>query len=289
MKKISLTVLLSLGMILGVNAQKYDYFGAERAEERWTLGLHGGTGMILGDVAGKPAYQAGIHVEKVVNPWFSLRFTGTYGQFSGQDLSPTTDIRNNSALNGSRDSIITPYLSFDTVNTRVFMNYQMKSTDIGLQGKVNLIHLFSKSYTGGFDLYAVGGIGYQFYRTQMDMAQGNAQYDFNQITATDNAGITTQLANLQDGVFETVADNGKQMGLLGYRNFALKGGAGIRQRLGNHLAIGLEAQYLFVQDDQLDGKEFPIPVVDPTTLNSSYKASDADGVGTASVFVQFIF
>ena len=284
MNKHILSVFILLLVSVGVWGQKYGYYGASKADEHWSIGVHGGAGLLLGDVAGSPAIQGGIMLEKVVSPWFSVRLNGNYGQYRGQDFTATTDIRDNSALNGTRDSIIVPYLAFDTVNTRVFMNYNMQSVDFSLQGKVNVIRLLSASYQGGFDFYGFGGIGYQFYGVKMDMAKNGVQYDFSQITATDKVGVLSQLAALQDGEFETIANNSKQLGILGYRNFSLSGGIGIRQRVGNHFAVGLESRYVFVQDDQLDGKQFPIPA-----QNAAYKVNAVDALATGSLFFQVLF
>lgn len=255
------------------NAQgQFKYFGTTKEAETSSIGLQLGTGIILGDVQGKPAYQGSIYYQYHFQRWLDGRISVGYGKYTGFDTKPNYAIAPNKLLNGTSDSTV----NYTDIG-KVYQNYSASIIDIGVQAKINLIHAFSKSYNGSFSIYALGGIGILSNVTKTDAKDGNGKiYPYNSITSTDAAAVTTQLNSMRDNTYESFADtdNGKNSYLM------LTGGGGLRLRISAKSALGVEGLIKYTANDYLDGQA----LID---LNTSSKSTDI--ILNGGLFFEFLF
>lgn len=249
---------------------QFKYFGTTKEAETGSIGLQLGTGMIIGDVKGKTAYQGNLYYQQHFRRWLDGRIVVGFGKYTGFDTKPTFAIAPNKLLNGTSDSTV----NYTDIG-KVYQNYSASVIDIAVQGKINLIHAFSKSYNGGFSVYALGGIGVLSNVTKTDAKDGSGKiYPYNSITSTDAAAVTTQLNSMRDKTYESYADYDK------VSHLTLMGGGGLRFRLGAKAAVGLEGVIKYTGNDFLDGQAWS----DNLTLS---KGSDI--IVNGGVFFEFLF
>lgn len=253
------------------NAQgQFKYFGTTKEAETSSIGLQLGTGIILGDVQGKPAYQGSLYYQHHFRRWLDGRISVGYGKYTGFDTKPTSAIAPNKLLNGTSDSTV----NYTDIG-KVYQNYSASIIDISLQAKINLIQAFSKSYNKGFSIYVLGGIGVLSNVTKTDVKDANGKiYPYNSITSTDAATVTTQLNSMRDNTYESFADYDK------VSHLTLMGGGGFRFRLGAKAALGLEGAVKYTGNDFLDGQAW---------ANNLELSKGSDLILNGGLFFEFLF
>jgi opacity protein-like surface antigen len=262
------SLIIFIGLLLsGFSLQaQYGYYGIQQGNSGgWSIGLRGGTSLVLGDVDFElpGSYEAGFFVQKRVSSFVDFRLYMSAGENYGLDTRPSSGIRNNAALNGTRSDAFRPYVNYDTVNALVFHNFNMEYYDAQLMIKLNLNRLFFPR-AENWDLYVSGGLGTLLYVTYINAVDDRNQlYDYGSIQVSDPfdpVAVRTQLAEMRDGTYETVFDEEfiSRPGLGDFHIFAttFTAAAGMRFKLSPQWAIGVEGRYLYTREDMLDGQKW---------------------------------
>lgn len=238
------------------------YYGVEKLlEERWSVGVNLGVSTLNADVESRgPGLQLGIYGQKTVSRVLDFRLQLFAGRIWGLDTEPTTGYANNWVWNGDANSDI-DYTQDSVGATPVYMNYQMTYFEAAALFKFNINRLFSPVGTENWDLYLLGGGGVFLYRTQVDAYNdaGGSIYDFSQISSSGADNIRNELKSILDGDYESSAqqDIVNKSGIGKYAlNTPLQVGLGFKVLLADHYDIGVEARYLFINDDLLDGQRW---------------------------------
>lgn len=259
-----LFVFVLLLMSSPLHAQ-YGYYGVEKnSASMWSLGVKGGSSIILGDVDYTlgGGYEVGIYIQKRVTKVIDFRLNIDKGVASGMNAYPSSGIRNNAALNGERAESYQPSIAYDTVLDRFYHNYKTDYYNASLSIKVNLNRIFAP-YTDSWDLYVAGGVGSLLFASYIDAAdaQGN-MYDLTQITISDpidTEEIRQQLDAMRDGTYETVfAEDFSRPGLGQHHIFTTSytAAAGIRFKISERSYLGLEGKYVSTPEDLLDAQQW---------------------------------
>ncbi len=246
-----------------------------KPRNQWEIGIKGGLFQVSGDIPAKflsPGF--GAHVRKAFGYIFSLRLEYMYGIGKGQAWRTAQNFRKNSAW--ANTGYFAPYRtnggpiifqngSGATANAgdQIYYNYKTNVQDLSLEGVVTLNNIrFHKSKTG-FNVYGFAGVGGSVYDTKIDALDGNNQrYNYNTIAQSsydDRKSKIKELKNLQDGEYETDAENqGERRPKLFGKTFKPSGtvGMGIAFKLSNRLNLALEDRWTFIKDDLLDGQRW---------------------------------
>lgn len=246
-----------------------------KPRNQWEIGIKGGLFQVSGDIPAKflsPGF--GVHVRKAFGYIFSLRMEYMYGIGKGQSWRIAENFFKNTAWAGR--GYFAPYRTLagpvvfqngagatSNANDKIFYNYKTTTQDLSIQGVVTLNNIrFHKSKTG-FNVYGFAGVGGSVYDTKVDALDGNNQkYNFNTIAQSsfDNRkSKIKELKNLQDGEYETPAENhGERRPKLFGDTFKPSGtvGLGIAFKLSNRLNLALEDRWTFIKDDLLDGQRW---------------------------------
>jgi outer membrane protein OmpA-like peptidoglycan-associated protein len=246
-----------------------------KPRNQWEIGIKGGLFQVSGDLPAKflsPGF--GAHVRKAFGYIFSLRMEYMYGVGKGQAWRQTQNYRKNAAW--ANTGYFAPYRtpagpivfqngagSTSASPDVVYYNYKTVVQDLSLEGVVTLNNIrFHKSKTG-FNFYGFAGVGGSIYDTKVDALDGNSnKYNFNAIAQSsfDNRkSKIKELKNLQDGEYETPAENqGDRRPKLFGDTFKPSGtvGAGIAFKLSNRINLALEDRWTFIKDDLLDGQRW---------------------------------
>lgn len=255
------------------------YYGLEENSETWCVGLKVGHVFIQGDVAPVfPAYELGVYGQKSLGRALDIRLQVQGGQARGLDGEPTYAYWANNAWNGTNN----PDATYDSLG-QVYYNYQMTHYDLSLLFKLNLNRL--GAYGGeGWDLYVLGGVGALMYQTRVDaLNDRNQPYEFERISASDPKEAKASLRDLLDGTYETPAEQDfiTSSSLGDYRvNTFFSLGAGLKFMLGDHIGLGAEGRFTFINDDLLDGQQW----ADNQTITA-----DTDRLISASLLLDYTF
>lgn len=272
------TMLFSVSPI-SLHAQ---YYGVKEPRQgNWSIGVNVGISLLNGDVnTDSPEFEGGLFVQKSVSRVLDFRVGFRTGASSGLDLSPTTGFRFNSALNGETDSTY----FYDSTH-QVFLNYKMKYHELDFLFKLNLNRMFSQEGADGWDLYALAGVGVQFYQTYTNVwdESANAIYSYENIDISDPITTKQNLKEMLDASYETPTQrdviNNSQLGSY-IVNTGFVIGGGIRFNLSELLSLGLEGKYLLVGDDLLDGQQW---------LPDNQQSPDNDRLISGTITLDFSF
>jgi hypothetical protein len=244
----------SLLLPLSLSAQ---YYGIDSSpERRWSLGLLLGSGILQGDVAQNGlAWQGGLRAEYGYSRALGFSLQAQQGSFRGLDLSPSQGFRFDPARNGFQN----PSVAYDSGSV-VYYNYQSSVWDLSASAKLYLNRLFTRDGGERWDLYLGAGIGALFYRTFTDAWQEDSEslYDFSQIPADDPFETEAALLELLDGTYESYAERdplSRRFGDFSSRR-SFHACAGLRFRVQDRIALGLDGRIVSVRDDLLDGRQW---------------------------------
>jgi hypothetical protein len=264
-------LLFLLLFVAGKAHAQFKYFGLSKESETSSIGLQVGSGIILGDVQWKPYGQGSLYYQYRFQRWLAGRITIGGGRYYGADTKYTTAIEPNKVLSGGGFDSTVNYLSIG----KVYQNYQATIIDISLQAKINIIELLSRNYNKGFSVYALGGVGVLSNITKTNALGADGKvYPYNTITSDNTSAVTTQLAAMQDKTYETYADYDRNTHLV------LMGGAGVRMRLSEKIALGLEGAMKYTNNDYLDGQAWK---------NKTELSKGGDLIINAGLFCEFLF
>jgi large repetitive protein len=168
----------------------------------------------------------------------------------GQDSKKSFGIANNPVLNGETDTLL-DYYHHDTY---VYQNYKTHIDELSLEILLGLNKVRQRT---NLYPYVFAGAGITKAVAKTDQLDGNGKrYDYvNKIDSTgtsSNSEILTQLNNLNDGTYETLAD--------GNRNprwkFMPSVGVGLGYEIIKGFSIGLEHKVTWALNDVLDGQRW---------------------------------
>ncbi len=249
MKQVFKGLFFSFLYIIGLNAiiaQPSKYYGTSGAVESSSVGIQVGSGVILGDVTYSPLVQGGIYYQRHLKKWLAGRIGLSYGLYRGADTDRTGAIEPNNALNGGID----PSVNYLNVGF-VYQNYQTNIIHLDVGLKLNLIQMLSPKYDRPFSVYITGNTGFLKYATKTDAldASGNI-YPYQTIMSNNPSEIKKALSEMRDKKYESFAEFDKTNHIL------LNGGVGLRYKIGEKTAAGIESQLIYLQDDLLDGQRW---------------------------------
>ncbi|NET34448.1 MAG: hypothetical protein F6K19_20890 [Cyanothece sp. SIO1E1] len=191
---------------------------------------------------------------------FDLRGRLLYAQQLGLDATRSFDIGNNSVLNGSQNLDYTNYpANLGESQGFVFQNHQTQVFELGLEGVLTLNKLREKT---GVVASIYGGLGLDWFRTNIDQADASGNAYYNQYAGLDQqkstASIRSELKDMiLDGNYESLAD--------GFDNDG--GTVGIMPSLGVELgyevtpnfSIHAGHRFTFSGNDIMDGQQWADP------------------------------
>ncbi|MFK7922180.1 MAG: hypothetical protein AB8H47_09495 [Bacteroidia bacterium] len=282
MNYLKIRYLLSLSfLILSLQAQAQYYGVNPSVVGEWAVGLQLGSNYLRGDVPQVlPGYEIGVYAQNAFSRTMDLKIMIGGGISQGLGTEQSGGFRNNTALNGVQDSVY-----FYDSTQQIFHNYQTQHFSLSGAIKINLNRLLAPNSGDSWDLYLMAGLNFMLYETRLNVYNESTfeTYDYTQITASDPVELRSQLNEILDGTYETLAQqdvlNNTQIGNRTFRSCFL-GGAGFRIRATDHFAIGLEGRYHFILDDLLDGQQW----------NDDNSASiDNDHMITAGLTLDYIF
>jgi outer membrane protein OmpA-like peptidoglycan-associated protein len=250
-----------------------------KPRNQWEIGIKGGLFNVSGDVPSKllsPGF--GLHIRKAFGYIFSMRMEYLYGTGKGQHWRATENFAKNTAYVANQvgankysapKAIVTPTGLVQIVNTgtggreQIYYNYKTKVQDLSLQGVINLNNIrFHKSKTG-INMYGFAGVGGSIYDTKVDaLNSGGTKYTYTTIVQsayTDRRAKLKELKALQDGTYETPAENqGTRRPKLFGNTFKPSGtiGAGVAIKISNRVNFAIEDRWTFIKDDLLDGQRW---------------------------------
>ncbi len=288
-----------------------------KPRDMWELGVHGGYLQYAGDVNSQPGYGFGLHIRKSLGYVFSLRGNFMYGVAYGLNYLPSyRGIGLNRQLgvtsqlpSAAQSGIAAPNNSnakgygFNTPDDRggnlntnaagdvtanqrngtglpFYYNYRSEYAEASIQGIITLNNVkFHKEKTK-WDMFLIGGVGFQYYATSHDALDKNGSlYDFRKLKTKVGDGIS----NIE--IFGGQARQDELKGFIGAEgatsyethgeewgsledlfnggsggaaarakvNPIANGGAGIGYHLSKRVTVSLEHQVTFNDDDLLDG------------------------------------
>jgi hypothetical protein len=246
MKKIILLFLLCASTLLNAQSSYRDLPG------KWRLGFNMGGIWESSDVKPIPGLGGGFVLEKILNKradaflGFSLGFRYLGGRTYGINGTPTYDIANNEALNGTFNKAI----RYDSVPGFFYANHKTFIQEGALELKMNFPNLERKT---GIIFHLWGGIGIGKYKTWIDaLDKDGKMYDFSNIK-NQNA-TQSDLSHIFDNKYETLAQGSGTNGTL---CFIPSLGVGLGYRLGKGVALVFEEKVSFPGTNLLDGIEYP--------------------------------
>jgi hypothetical protein len=247
----------------------------------WEVGVKVGSPTIMGDVpAVFPTFGFGAHVRKSLGYTVSLRLEYFNGTATGQSWQAASNYMKNPAWanNGYLGNQVTA--SGDRVPARdaVFYNFKTKVNDLSLQTVFNFSNIKFHVAKTKVGLYALVGIGLTWYDAKVDALNGTNPYNYGSIasgTYADRKDIKSALKDLQDGTYETAAENSENttMQLFG-KNARFNGtaGLGISWRLSRRINLALEDRMIFMRDDLLDGQRWTEQPLGDASLTRNFDA-----------------
>lgn len=262
---------------------QYGYYGVDKnTTAMWSLGVKGGSPIILGDVDYTlgGGYEAGIFVQKRVTKVIDFRLTIDKGIASGMNAFPSSGIRNNASLNGERAGSFEPSIAYDTIVDRFYHNYRTDYYNAALSIKLNLNRIFAP-YADSWDLYVSAGLGSLLYASFIDAADANGNiYDLSLITVSDpidTEEIRQQLELMRDGTYETAFAADFSRPGLGERHIfttSYTAAAGLRFKISDRTALGMEGKFVYTTEDLLDAQQWD---------RDSKLTGDVDALVSASI------
>lgn len=247
----------------------------------WEFGAKVGSPSVMGDVpAIFPTFGFGVHVRKSLGYMLSLRLEYMNGTATGQSWQAASNYMKNPAwrTNGYNGNLVTASGDRIPAQEQVYYNFQTKVNDLSLQTIFNFSNIKFHVAKTKVGLYAIAGVGVSWYDVKVDALNGTAKYNFNSISSGSydtRKDVKSALKDLQDGTYETPAENGENttMQLFG-RNarFNATAGLGFSVRLSRRLNVALEDRMIFMRDDLLDGQRWNEQTAGDATLTRNFDA-----------------
>lgn len=229
-----------------------------KPRDMWELGIHAGNYFITGDVlTGLPlGLGVGVSLRKAINYTFSMRLDLLYGQTKGLDAR----------LNSSAPVGI-DYRSIADLygNNLVPRSYKTTTYGASLQGILNMGNILFHKERNKWNAYFVGGVGLYAQQTGLDFLDAAGQpYDMSGVSRDVSSASARREARrdikaVLDGDYETnVAVRNTSMRLNDETPvfINLTAGFGISRKLSRRLNLGLEYQFIYSNNDLLDGFRF---------------------------------
>ena len=293
-----------------------EYYYPAKPKHAWSLGIRGGTAMINGDINQNffrgtkpfaPGYTFGVFAKKATSYFMSLRLNYAHMRMWNTDWQPSVLTSN---LVGA-----VPELIAYTDTLGLGANHPQ------LGNRVNFYH---NSYTVSHDMtfdvmFSLGGARFHkerskvlfnvfisaggfLYRTRYDHYDENGQpYNYGNIPATNTSkpDILNALEDMQDGVYETDAENDYELKAISFLNgFTFNPsfgfGGGFTFRVNRFIDLDLETRMMYTTSDLLDGHRWSEPFAqfpgqDLSSLNyrSNGVTKDKDAYATATIGITF--
>lgn len=256
---------------------KYRY--PARPKDQWELDIFGGSFVIQGDI--KPdwtkGWGGGIGVRKAINYFFSLRGSYLFGWDKARELQPRFDVAHDNNLNGKGTNSAANYYTIPGTNTvaekTIFRNYRTTTHSVRIEGLVNLGNILFHRERNLVNVNLIAGVGAHMYRTQMDMLDKNGQIydfsaavaDFNNLKANNasqkdiNKAINADLDKILQGNYVVESKNPIK-GSLNVGHYYIvpdfNVGVGIDFHVSKWVTLGLEENFIFNSNSNLDGVNF---------------------------------
>jgi outer membrane protein OmpA-like peptidoglycan-associated protein len=265
----------------------------EKQKRAWAVELHGGYPFLQSDIAPSFGVGYGLNIRKALGYAVSLRLDAVTGYATGQDykLNGWSYLQENDGYNGKNN----PKSDYYDSKLKVYNNYKMTFTKVGIEGIYNFNNLSFMSDRPRLSVYVFGGIGGLLYNTYVDALDANGNmYNYESITRSnsysDRKTTLKQLKQLQDGTYETAADgtNSQYGQKLFNKNFTpiTTAGLGVGYKISNMIAAFAEVEYGFTGKDNLDGQRWfnpGVPTAQPdawiyTNVGVSFKLSRSKSI-----------
>ena len=245
------------------NNSKTQNFPA-RPRDMWQVGGTLGLFMVDGDCPSLPGFNVGLSVRKALGYVLSLRGSITYGQAKGLDYRKNANLDNNAALNVYRPTWDGGQTAANTSGAYYVANFKNTTINPSLDVLVSFNNIMFHSKESKFNLYGFVGYAPIIYKTAIDALNGTARYNYPGLAAgffdRSRKDIRSDLKNFFDGDYETSAslnDRRHNFGKSGLGKFnfrhSINIGMGLEYKLTKRMSLGLEAKYVMVTDDYLDG------------------------------------
>jgi|GEM_PF-1561224 len=221
---------------------------------KYRLGFNIGSFYQESDVEKLPGFGYGLTFERRLIPQstsffsFSLRSRYLHGISEGLDYTNFLGIKNNTALNGTRNSQMNYYDISDSFY--FYNNYQTKVNDFSGELMIYFNELWQKT---NILLYGWGGFSLARYQAKIDqIAQNGFKYDYSLIQAGNKEFVHSQLTNILDGKYESWADEltKKQF------TYGPSAGIGLGYQITKRVSIGIEHKVTWTNTDLLDGQQW---------------------------------
>jgi ribosomal protein L13 len=270
MKRITTSLILCLFFLTTVNAQNPHPF---------ELGFNGGAAWLKSDVkTGKLGSGLGLTfgqtycMNKTSPLLWGWRFRYLNANTYGQDSKRSSGIANNEVYNGS-DTLLDYYHN----GGFVYHNYKTHIDELSLEILLGANRLRERTNLYPY-IFAGAGLTKAVAKTnQLD--DNNQRYDYSKIDSAGTSGrseILTQLNNMSDGSYESLADGN----LRPTWKFMPSFGVGLGFEIIKGFSIGLEHKMTWAFNDVLDGQRWSSSN-SPTGTNDMYHYS--------SVWLKFSF
>lgn len=228
-----------------------------KSKNMWEVGIHGGHVFLQGDV--KPEFPfagfgIGAHIRKAVDYPFSWRIDADYQQYKGFSARPQGPgyVQDNRLLDPTTEN----YTKFSHYLTNpYYTNYKATSFAGTFQGIYSLNHMNYKNRLKKFNWYALGGVGFDYINSKMDLLDGSGNAynfpDYNTVLTANPDGnyldfvkTIKDLGNV-DGDYETAVNfftphGGPEDRFDRLLMFHAMAGSGISYRINSKINIGIE-------------------------------------------------
>ncbi len=223
----------------------------------WTLGINGGLSYQQSDIPlSLEGYGVGLTLAKNLYykpgaPFaFDLRGRALYAESYGLGYERSYGINKNEVLNGTGFGGL-DYTKDGGSTGFVFQNNATKMGELGLEGVISFNRLRERT---NVILSLFGGVGIDWYRTETDQEKNNDLYATEYLgidTTASRSAIRSNLRNILDGEYETLAEGFKDGGKLGIMPSL---GLELGYQLTPKFSIGLGHKVTFARNDILDGQ-----------------------------------
>lgn len=245
-----------------IDTMSVDFWGEERKEGWWTLGIDAGLGYLTSDVDPDVFKGFGVGLNFGRNMFYkpdqliitNIRFRVQYAVAKGLGTEPFEGILHNQALNGNRPEV--EGLNYVSSPGYIFENYRSSMLESALE--VPLV-LNPVKMNNRLHLALFGGLGIGWYHADINQLDANGQkYDYAgsafNFDGQNERDIRSMLYNQWDDEYETSADGFEDE----FLKTTLIPAAGIEVGIHaqNNITIGLSHRVSFARTDLLDGAQW---------------------------------
>jgi OOP family OmpA-OmpF porin len=239
----------------------------QKPKRAWSIGLHGGYPMVVGDLDPDFGLGYGLSLRKALGSAVSIRLNGTMGYATGLTWKPYgwENFQNNRGMNGKNN----PSTNYFGSQTDAYLNYKLNFTHVSLEFIYSVNNINFRSDNPRTNLYLFGGLGGFLHETfidQLDASGAQYNYTIDKLTAdayNNRKDKKKALKEMWDGNYETRGDYNDYDGQYFGKSFnpAFNAGLGFGYRLSERLSLSLEASYTRTGNDMLDGQRWLRPDV----------------------------